>query len=1154
MLLGRTYWPHAAMTAIAAIAATVAIRATALRENPYPDLTEPDRHMQQALDYLTVDPNIPFDGESATIHFVAILSDPDAPNDVKDTASFLRAWCRWTRPVPDFDGARNLFAEHLDAYPDSAYDAETRYVLALIEIYDPVNGDANRAIAWLKDLIAGDPDTTLAAFATRLVADLYRERLGDATAGADWYGRAYLATEHVYRPDERLVLLYVQGKLLQSLDRRDEAVAAYRHILDSTEGRTGIWTDRVLDRLEELGADVEGDYFSGLDETPMPMTDHQFQAGKPTSITVSFWILEKSGMKRGIEEIVKNYEARTPGVKVNVVGLPYQGYHDWLQSQILGNEIPDIVQIDLDTAIRYGAYQGKLVETTPYLNAPNPYTGIPWGEMYYPQFILSARDQVYRKNWIISWASENTAFFYNKDAFRQAGIVRTEADGRPLLDEAGREVVDEPATWDELMAAFEKLRAIGVYGSVCEFYPDPAPLIWQQPYLRKQVYDNLIPLYDNFIPDDEPDPYEIAYGLIHGTLDLTDPEVAEPWRLLYQQSEYWVPGSTSLDIQQAFDFFARGKSATIFWVSTDMSTFEDIVPFEIGVFPFPLLESSPYYDGEYSEEFTLSAFEFAVPKVTQRRGTTAAAMDFLMYFTSPEAQTILSREAVCLSPIRGVAAPEKLEPFLSRMNRRGTHLTIFDPYLLRIVKEPYWVDARDTVWNELNELLGNIPNYDFYQRTTGGTPEEYRVWREERFQEFLQALQDYFLFAYKRLAVEYPDDLRREVRRAQNLWIADFRALRVPVPGTGAENLDALTENLDDYWRTISDNLGLIARCESLVDPEIGLAYYQENPLPYRAFKQVVRVCTVAIILLCTAIVLVLTWSGVLGRMLRDWRLLAVFVPTLVLMGLFAYTPAASAIYHAFFIWNGSDISEFTGLGNFRAMLTDNVLHHAIVVMLLFLGANLVKFLPTIAAAVILFHLANRRLQYAFRVVFVLPMAVPTIVGLLVWKYFYRMEGGLLNTLLLHQGLIKAPVNWLGSTDTVVPSLLFIGFPWVSTIGVLILLAGLQSIPQSVFDATLIDGCGPWRRFFRVELPLVAGQIKLNLILITIGTIQDFWLPLVLTKGGPNNASMLPGLWMYQNAFSHGRMGYAAALGLVMFLVILALAMFNIRFVRSSYE
>lgn len=131
----------------------------------------------------------------------------------------------------------------------------------------------------------------------------------------------------------------------------------------------------------------------------------------------------------------------------------------------------------------------------------------------------------------------------------------------------------------------------------------------------------------------------------------------------------------------------------------------------------------------------------------------------------------------------------------------------------------------------------------------------------------------------------------------------------------------------------------------------------------------------------------------------------------------------------------------------------------------IFIVANILKLTPTILVAVVLFRLASKTLQYWFRVAFVLPLIIPSIVVMLVWKYFYKMDGGVLNALLLRFDVIQVPVNWLGSENTVVPALLFIGLPFVSTIGVLILLAGLQAIPRSVFEASELDVCGAIRRF-----------------------------------------------------------------------------------------
>lgn len=1139
-------------TVIVLMGCLAAIVAVTPREKPYADLSPALRLIHQGLDYLDVDVNTPFDCDSAVERFASACAAEAATREEVVTADFLRCWAEWVRPTVDFEEVRRGLRNHLEKYPDSPYRLESHYILGLVELHDPFHGDATRAVEHLTEVYKTGRDSFLVPLAATALPGIYLHLLRDPEQAAHWYGVAFDATVDTHTTDERLGFLYVQAKLYQQLGKTNAAKEIYRRILDLTRNGTNTWTPRVLDRLDELGEHLGDQYFKGLDTTPLPVTDHHFVSEKPLELSVSFWILEKPGMRRGIETIARNYEARSSGVKIRLIDLPYRGYHDWLQSQILGQEIPDIVMIDNGTAIRYGAQQGKLVDMTPFLEEVNPYTGMRWADMYYPQFILNARDPVYRRNWIISWASENTACFYNKDAFRKAGIIKRHEDGTPVLGRDGKPEVAEPKTWRELMAAFEALRKVGIYGEVVNFHPDPAPIIWQLPYYRKQLYFDLIPTFDTYTPDDYPDAFEIAEALLRGTMDLRNPSLAEPWRLLYEKSEYWMPGASAMDIQQGFEAFASGRAATLFWVSTDMSSFEEMCNFDLGVFPFPLLVDSPYYDGEYSEEFSLSAFECSVPLATRARGNLDAAVDFLRYFTSPEAQEILSREAVCMSPIRGVRAPEKLEPFLRRMNRRGTFLFYFDPYALSIGHEPYWSDARDKLWSELTNLLGSIPNYDYYRRLTGGTEAEYQEWRKSRFDQFLEGLQKYFGFAYNRLIREYSLHTRRELKRTQNRWIHLFRQRYTALPGDGSVDSAMLEKQIGECWRSVTDNWDVITRCERMLPPEEQRARYTNRTISYQEQKQIARLLKIALILLIGLGALLFMWSGALLRVVRDWGYIRVLLPTAVLLALFSYTPALSAIYHSFFRWDGGAVSEFVGLENFRSLFHDEVLFQSVKVLGVFLVANLLKFVPTLVVAVVLFHLASARLQYAFRVIYVLPMAIPGMVGILIWKYFYRMDGGVLNWLLLNLGVIRAPINWLGTEETVVPALIFLGFPWVSTIGVLILLAGLQSIDPSVFEAALLDGCGVFRRFRTIELPLIMGQVKLNVVLVTLGTIQDFGLPLVLTRGGPNNASMLPGLWMYLSAFSHGKMGYAAALGVVMFLVMLSLTYINMRMIKTD--
>jgi len=232
--------------------------------------------------------------------------------------------------------------------------------------------------------------------------------------------------------------------------------------------------------------------------------------------------------------------------------------------------------------------------------------------------------------------------------------------------------------------------------------------------------------------------------------------------------------------------------------------------------------------------------------------------------------------------------------------------------------------------------------------------------------------------------------------------------------------------------------------------------------------------------------------------------------------------------------------------------------------------ANLFKMWPSIFTAVCIHRLKSERWQYIYRVLFVVPMIIPHMVGLLIWKFFYDPNVGVLNSLLvksgmdhvlvwldkwvLHLGVFIEPFKpaWLGHPDLIIPALLFWGFPWVGVVGVLIYLSGLQNIGQDVYEAAEIDGVGSWGKFTKIELPLIMTQIRLNLILMVIGTLQAYGFQLILLgpEGGPKNKGLTPGLYMFYESFQNQNYGYACAIGLLLFFIILFLTVINQRYVR----
>jgi ABC-type sugar transport system permease subunit len=128
---------------------------------------------------------------------------------------------------------------------------------------------------------------------------------------------------------------------------------------------------------------------------------------------------------------------------------------------------------------------------------------------------------------------------------------------------------------------------------------------------------------------------------------------------------------------------------------------------------------------------------------------------------------------------------------------------------------------------------------------------------------------------------------------------------------------------------------------------------------------------------------------------------------------------------------------------------------------------------------------------------------------------------------------------------------LLIGFPWISNLGFLIFLGGLQNLPKDVLDASTIDGVGTLKRVFTIDVPLLLPQFRIVVILSGIFAVQNFIPILLLTNGGPGTASLVPGLDMYQSAFQNDQYGYGMAIGTLLFVVMLAFTLVAMRLLRS---
>lgn len=238
--------------------------------------------------------------------------------------------------------------------------------------------------------------------------------------------------------------------------------------------------------------------------------------------------------------------------------------------------------------------------------------------------------------------------------------------------------------------------------------------------------------------------------------------------------------------------------------------------------------------------------------------------------------------------------------------------------------------------------------------------------------------------------------------------------------------------------------------------------------------------------------------------------------------------------------------AKWIGLANFRELLQDPLfwtsLGNTVYVVCLAVPLGM-----AIAFGIAL--LLNQKVSgmAAYRTGYFIPSIVPAVASAALWLYLLQPQWGLVNGLLDLVG-IEGPA-WLASTRWSKPSIIML-MVWASGGTMIIYLAGLQDIPESLYEAAAIDGASRLRKLWHVTLPLMTPTIFFTLVMGIIGTFQVFSVVFVLTDGmgGPLNSTLVYLVYVYRNAFVFFRMGYASAMSLILFLIILALTLLNFRF------
>lgn len=277
--------------------------------------------------------------------------------------------------------------------------------------------------------------------------------------------------------------------------------------------------------------------------------------------------------------------------------------------------------------------------------------------------------------------------------------------------------------------------------------------------------------------------------------------------------------------------------------------------------------------------------------------------------------------------------------------------------------------------------------------------------------------------------------------------------------------------------------------------------------------------------------------------------------PALILIGVFFFLPIAASFVLSFTDFDIYAIANphnvrLVGLANYLTLLRTgdfwlalrNTLEFALVGGPLTVAVSL--------GAALLLNARLVRFRGFFRTVYFTPFVTTLVAVAIVWRYLYHARYGLLNYALSWFGI--PPVDWLGNPHTALPAIIVMAVWKNFGYNMLIFIAGLQAIPRELYEAAELDGAGPVARFRHVTWPMLGPTMLFVGVVTMIGYFQLFAEPYVMTSGGPLNSTLSMVLYMYQQGFRWWRMGFAAAIAFILFLVIILFTLLQVRLQRSE--
>lgn len=295
-----------------------------------------------------------------------------------------------------------------------------------------------------------------------------------------------------------------------------------------------------------------------------------------------------------------------------------------------------------------------------------------------------------------------------------------------------------------------------------------------------------------------------------------------------------------------------------------------------------------------------------------------------------------------------------------------------------------------------------------------------------------------------------------------------------------------------------------------------------------------------------------------MNRKSRTAFILLCIVPTLFIFSVFIVYPVTQVFYKSLFSSSGFGGGEtFIGLENFKELFTDEVFLQSLknTGFLMLVVPAIILFLSLIFASILSF--GNLREKHLYRMIFFFPSILSFVVIGILWTFIYHPNMGIINEVLKWMGMNQFAVAWLGSKDTVLWAIALV-MVW-QAVGycyyMVMYLAGMDGVPRELYEAASIDGANVVQQFFKITIPMLWEIIRITIIFSINGVLNiSFVLVLVMTAGGPNNASQVALTYMYKQAFVNANFGYAMAIAVIVFTVSIILSLISNRLTeRESY-